>query len=156
MIDSLPLDYLHLSLPGMSRLYIHFGIIALYFWSVFRPDLVPIWLVFLFGLLLDFMGGGIVGYITISFLLVRAIVGDQNHLFLVMPTLMLWAIGGVIILLFDGLGWLIYGVIAVRWVNIFVPLINSLFSVIMIPLIFWLLQQIRKNFIIDSERSMLL
>lgn len=56
-----------------------FFLIGLYFWSVYRPHLLPYPVVFLSGLLLDFVSGGLVGLYALCFMVIVMIVRGQRR-----------------------------------------------------------------------------
>ncbi len=55
------------------------AMIGVYYWSVYRPDLMPTPLVFVFGVLLDILSGGPVGLMALLLLLVHGICVSQRQ-----------------------------------------------------------------------------
>ena len=55
------------------------GLIAVYFWLVYRPDLMPAWVVFLVGLIQDLLGGGALGVGVFVLLVVYATMAGQRR-----------------------------------------------------------------------------
>jgi rod shape-determining protein MreD len=51
------LNTVSFSLPVSGDIDIPFLIMAIYYWSIYRPTLLPPWLVFTMGILFDFLGG---------------------------------------------------------------------------------------------------
>ena len=57
------------------------GLIAVFFWLVHRPDLMPAWAVFLVGLIQDLLGGGPLGVGVFVLLVVyAALAGQRRHI----------------------------------------------------------------------------
>jgi len=54
-------------------------LVGVYYWSLYRPDLMPMPLVFLFGVLLDILGGGPLGMMALLFVLVHGICVSQRQ-----------------------------------------------------------------------------
>jgi rod shape-determining protein MreD len=92
MIGVLPLK-----VSGLASMMPALGLIAVYFWLVQRPDLMPAWAVFLVGLVQDLLGGGALGVGVFVLLLVYAALAGQRRFF---------ARGGFF------LGWLIFAPVA--------------------------------------------
>ena len=61
-----------LRVPDLSPIVPSLAIIAIYYWVIYRPDLMPGWAVFLLGLIQDLLGGGPVGVHALVFLLLVA------------------------------------------------------------------------------------
>jgi rod shape-determining protein MreD len=76
--------------PFSAILRAPFFLMALYFWSIHRPGLIPPWLVFVSGLVLDLLSGVPLGLNAMLFVLVRLLVVDQRRLFLAQSFVMMW------------------------------------------------------------------
>lgn len=111
-----------------------FLMIGLYFWSVFRPSLLPYPLVFFIGLLLDFLAGGLVGLYALCFMVMVMVVRGQRRFLLGQSWLVIWAgfcVAASVVLLFQVLT---YGV-AYGTIPPLIPLLlNMLISFFMYPL----------------------
>lgn len=81
-----------LRLPDLSPIVPLFGLIAVYYWSIYRPDLLPGWAVFLLGLVQDLLSGGPVGVYALVFLLLSAAVGSQRRFLATGSFTVVWAI----------------------------------------------------------------
>ena len=68
-----------LRVPDLSPIVPALSIVAIYYWVIYRPDLMPGWAVFLLGLIQDLLGGGPVGVHALVFLLLVAAVGGQRR-----------------------------------------------------------------------------
>ncbi len=55
-------------------------IIPIFYWSIYRPDLFPIYFVFIAGLLYDFISGGPLGQWALVFLLLRVGMESQRRI----------------------------------------------------------------------------
>ncbi len=74
MIGMIPIRALNFA-PIMPAL----GLIAVYFWLVYRPDLMPAWVVFLVGLIQDLLGGGALGVGVFVLLVVYATMAGERR-----------------------------------------------------------------------------
>lgn len=78
--------------------------LALFYWSVYRPTLIPIWLAFIFGLMID-VYGGYLGLNALGFTLIRFIISSQRRLFVGQPFINIFLGFSVAILLFYAMQW---------------------------------------------------
>jgi rod shape-determining protein MreD len=80
-----------LNLPGFAVVMPAFALMAIFHWSVYRPDLLPLSAVFVSGLLLDLMNGTpYVGISALIFLVGRSAVMSQRKLFVNRPFAIVW------------------------------------------------------------------
>ena len=67
-----------------------FALCAVFFWAVYRPDLMPPWLVFVIGLTQDALAGTPFGLNAIMLLIVYGMVASQRRFFLNKPFTLVW------------------------------------------------------------------
>jgi rod shape-determining protein MreD len=80
-----------LNLPGFAVVMPAFALMAVFHWTVYRPDLLPLSAVFVTGLLLDLLNGTpYVGLSALVFLLARSAVISQRKLFVNRPFTIVW------------------------------------------------------------------
>jgi len=83
---------LPLHIPGFSEVAPAFALMAVYHWTIYRPELLPPVAVFVLGLLLDFMNAtAYVGISALSLLLAQAALTNVRRLFVNRPFPTLWA-----------------------------------------------------------------
>lgn len=58
-----------------------FVLISVYYWAIYRPDLMPMFLIFLLGILHDLLGGGLVGLQAFILLAAYGFVSRQRRFF---------------------------------------------------------------------------
>ncbi|MAR79027.1 MAG: rod shape-determining protein MreD [Rhodospirillaceae bacterium] len=58
----------------------YIAIVPIFYWSIYRPDLFPIYFVFIAGLLYDFISGGPLGQWGLIFLLLRIGMESQRRI----------------------------------------------------------------------------
>ncbi len=68
-----------LGIPNFAPITPALGVIAVFFWLVYRPDLMPAWAVFLVGLIQDLLGGGALGVGVFVLLVVYAALAGQRR-----------------------------------------------------------------------------
>lgn len=79
-----------LSMPVDLPITPAFGLMAVFYWSVYRPDLLPALAVFALGLLQDLISGAPLGITAVIWLGTFAIVLNQRKIFLGKPFAMSW------------------------------------------------------------------
>lgn len=80
---------LHIS--DLSAIVPALALIGVFFWSVHRPDLMPIWSVFLLGLVQDVLSGGVIGPGIVGLLVAHALVVWQHRFFLAASFAVIWS-----------------------------------------------------------------
>ncbi len=73
---------LPLGLPYLADVTPFLSLMAVYYWSIYRPDLLPMWAVFLAGLVQDVVSGGPLGLMALVLLLVHGVGVSQRRVFL--------------------------------------------------------------------------
>jgi rod shape-determining protein MreD len=78
-------------LPGWEAIAPQLSLVSVYYWAIHRPDLLPPWLAFLFGVLADLTSGALPGLTAVGFLIVHAAVLSQRRILSRGNFLILWA-----------------------------------------------------------------
>jgi rod shape-determining protein MreD len=115
-----------------------FVLMAVYYWAIFRPNLVPSWLCFAYGIILDVMVGLPVGLTAFILVAMQWIVRDQRRFLMGQPFIVVWAIFILIYASTQGLAWLLNG-FAYDFVPLKPLLLNIGFNAILYPFISLLL-----------------
>jgi rod shape-determining protein MreD len=85
------LAVLPLRVPGYAAVAPAFALMAVFHWTVYRPDLLPPLIVFLIGLLSDLLAGAhYVGVTPLVLLLGRVVVMHQRRFFMNRPFTVVW------------------------------------------------------------------
>lgn len=95
-------------LPGFAQVAPLLPLIGIYFWAVYRPDLMPSWAVFFIGLIHDFLAGLPVGVSALVFLLVQAAAIAQRDFFFGKSFVIVWL----------GFGIVAAGALSIEWVSL--------------------------------------
>ncbi|MGB4107200.1 MAG: rod shape-determining protein MreD [Alphaproteobacteria bacterium] len=115
-------------------------LMAIYYWAIYRPTLIPAWLVFTAGILVDFIiYYPVVGISALVFVVVHWIVSDQRRYLMGQSFLMTW-IGFVIVSTVAGLAqWFIFGFLNGMWPPLRPLCFSVLLGVALFPVISMLL-----------------
>lgn len=77
-------------LPGVAQVMPLFGLMAIYYWAIFRPDLLNAPVAFILGLFQDILLGAPFGIFALVFLLVHGMASSQRRFFLGNTFLVAW------------------------------------------------------------------
>lgn len=77
-------------IPELARITPMLGLIAVYHWSIYRPDLMPAWAMFGLGLFHDLIGGGPLGANALLLLLCQGTVVSQHRFFVGKSFIVIW------------------------------------------------------------------
>jgi rod shape-determining protein MreD len=85
------LTVLPLGIPFAAVVTPFLSLMAVYYWSIYRPDLLPPAAVFVLGVLQDILTGGPVGLLALVLLLVQALAVSQRRILLGQAFSVEWA-----------------------------------------------------------------
>jgi rod shape-determining protein MreD len=118
-----------LPLPHVGPIKPALLLMAVYYWSIYRPTMMPPWLCFVTGLLLDLLTGLPPGVNAVIFTLVQWIVRDQRKFLMGQPYITIWAVF-ILVAGLSGLAqWMLYGLVNMHWAPI-LPVVISLAATI--------------------------
>jgi len=119
-------------------------LMAIYYWSVHRPTLIPVWLVFLGGCLLDVMIGVPVGFNAAVFVLLQWIAIDQRRFLMGQPFMALWLGFCFVSLVAMLMQWVFAGLFMGGWVSLLSLAGPYLISCMIFPLVYAMLHMTHK------------
>ncbi len=125
--------------------------VAVYYWAIYRPDLLPSWVVFLLGVLFDALYGTPLGVNTLIFLLVYGVAASQRRFFIGKSFLVSWWAFCLLAAAVSLLSWLI--IVAInRHILPFWPLvIQYILTVGLFPLLVWTLAQLQVRILKEED-----
>lgn len=130
---------IHSRIPDYASVAPVLPLAAIYFWSVYRPGLMPYLAVFALGILFDLLSGGPLGLYAIVFMLVRMTTVSQRRFLVGKPFMMIWwgymmvAAGAAFV------AWLLASIALGRLLPGLPPVFQFLLTVAVYPLVCWLL-----------------
>lgn len=90
------LSVVPIGLPAISNVTPVFTMMAVFYWAVYRPDLVPPVVIFAIGLIQDILLGGPTGMMALALLAIYGVTLTQRQAFIGKPFFVAW-IGFVVI-----------------------------------------------------------
>ncbi len=121
--------------------------IGIYYWAIYRPDLLPFVVVFLAGLLLDLLTGAPLGVHSFAFLLCHGLVFTQRHFMVGRSFVALWCGFVVVQLLASLLEWVVFSLYSGAALRLSPALFSGLITIALFPLFAWLLMQVQRGFL---------
>ena len=125
-------------LPGFATVVPMLPLISVYYWSIYRPDLLPAPLAFLIGIATDIVWGTPLGVTSLIFLVVQFLVSSQRRFFLTRPFLTAWwgfVLVGTVASLCQ---WLLISMMFGRVLDFHAGLFELLMTLSFYPLLSWL------------------
>ncbi len=122
------------------------ALVGVFFWSVHRPDLMPIWAVFLIGFAQDLLSGGIWGPGILGLLLVHALVVWQLRFFLSASFVMIWCVFMLVAAVAMTLTWLSTCLAMLTFVDPDPAFFQYLMTVAIYPCLAWIFLRGRRLF----------
>lgn len=134
-------------LAGFAPITPWFTLMAVYFWTLHRPDLLPVGAVFLLGLFADLMGGGPLGVTSLALMAAQAVVRAQRRHIVPHPFVVQWVIFGLTTLLAEGLLTLLHVLAYAQPVDADPALFQALMTIACYPPVAWLFIQAQRAFL---------
>ncbi len=79
-----------LHLPGIASVTPLLPLIGIYYWAIYRPDLMPVSAVFVIGILYDALSGTPMGVSAAVFVIVHGIIDSQRRFFAGKSFMIIW------------------------------------------------------------------
>lgn len=76
------MDMISINVPYFEEIRPSFTLMSIFYWSIYRPSILPSWVAFLGGVFFDLISGLPVGLHALLFLLVQRVVTDQRKIFM--------------------------------------------------------------------------
>lgn len=137
--------------PYLAPVMPSVALIAVYYWSVFRPDLMPSGAVFLIGLLHDLAGVAPLGTGVLTLLLVHLAVGAQRKFFATAGFGLLWLTFAVLAAAAQLLIWLLSCAMIGRLVDLGPAVLQYAVTLAIYPCLFWLFGRAQQLLLRDAD-----
>lgn len=122
------------SLPHAGDFKPFFLLMAVYYWSIYRPTLIPAAYTFTLGLIMDLQTGLPVGLSALMLVAIQMVVQRQRVFLMGQPYVTVW-IGFAVVALINMIAlWLVISLFSLSLMPIISPLIAVGFSIVLFPL----------------------
>lgn len=142
LIGQLPLP-----LPFLSDVAPAFALMSLYYWLVFRPDLMPYAAVFGLGIVQDAVAGAPLGLYALVYLLVQAMVLNQRRFIAGKPFWVFWSAFALVAPIAAFAAWLLASVTRGALLTPGTALVALVMTIILFPAVAWLLVHAQRRLI---------
>ena len=129
---------MHLPLPGFAELAPMLPMMAVYYWSLHRPELLPFWAVFLIGLMVDILTGGTLGFNALMLLLISAFMRPQRRYLFEKGFAVHWVVFMVVAAVFELLSWALMAAITHSFLSLGGPALRVMLAIALYPCLSWL------------------
>ena len=133
---------MHIPVPGFAELAPMLPVMAVYYWSLHRPELLPFWAVFLIGLVIDTLTGGTLGFNALMLLLVAAFMRPQRRYLFERGFAVHWIVFMVVVAVFEFLRWVLMAAIAHTFLSLGDPALRVLLAIALYPCLSWFLLRV--------------
>ena len=139
LLGLLMLNMASLPLPYANGVKNHLVLMAVYYWAIYRPTLVPPVFCFLLGLAMDVLAGFPLGVNACVLVTVQWLVRDQRKFLIAQPYIVIWAVFGLVAAMATLLEWVLMGLRDWDWQDPLPPLTGTIISLFLFPVVTLLL-----------------
>lgn len=137
-------------MPGLAGIVPMLPLMGVYYWAIYRPDLLPAWVAFVIGLLYDIIGGTPLGVHALVLLAVQGVAASQRRFFLGKSFLVAWWAFGLMAAGASGATWLLVTVLLGQAVDPTPLLFEYLLTMGLFPLLTWALARTQMAFLKEA------
>jgi rod shape-determining protein MreD len=132
------------NIPLIDDIMPFLTLIGVYYWSVFKPELVPVSVIFVLGLIQDILLGSPFGLMSLLLVVVQQFIFIQGRQFLERDFLFNWFVFVMIVIGFGALSWGITSLYFRVFLDFIDVIGQILLTIAFYPLITWMLGLIKK------------
>ncbi len=129
------LDVMAVPYPLSFLMEAPFLLMGIYYWSVYRPSLLPAWVCFAIGLLMDILSGFPMGLRALLFVVIRMFLIDQRRFLLAQGFIIFWLGFAFIGAVYFTIIWLVLSVIAFQFLPLMTAAVPLTLGIMIFPLI---------------------
>jgi len=136
-----------LRVPLLSPVIPSLPLIAVYYWSVYKPNLMPVWAIFLIGLFHDLLAASPAGVGILSLLLVYGMVEGMRRLLVGAGFLAIWLVFVPVAAASSLVAWLLTCLIQTQLLDLEPTLFRFLATIAGYPCLAWILSQMQRTLV---------
>lgn len=110
-------------------------LVAIYYWAIYRPTLVPPYLCFAVGLMIDIISGLPLGLNAVVLTLVQLVVRNQRQFLMAQAYFTIWAVFVLVGFLALFLEWGMFGLAQMIWPPILPVMLSATTTVLLFPVV---------------------
>jgi len=136
--------------PGFAGIPPMLPLMGVYYWAIYRPDLLPAWAAFVIGLLADGLAGTPVGVNALVMLLVQGTAASQRRFFLGKSFTVTWWAFGLLTGGAIGLQWILVSALVGHTLDAGAVIFEYLLTLACFPLLTWTLARTQMAVLKDA------
>jgi rod shape-determining protein MreD len=129
------LSQVPMQLPAAMPISPGFAVIAVYFWALHQPDLIPAPAVFAIGIFQDILGGLPIGLNAFIFLVLYGIVVSQRRYFFGKSFGVLWWGFATVAVVMGALEWVLMSALSARFLAVMPIVVEQLTTAALYPVV---------------------
>lgn len=129
------LSLVNVAIPHAGDIRPLFLLMAVYYWAIFRPTLMPPVMAFIWGVLFDALAGLPIGMNAMLFVLVQWVVRDQRLYLMGQSYVTLWLGFTVTVAIYSLLQWMIFALISFSLPDYRIAFATGLLSIGLFPVV---------------------
>lgn len=141
---------LPIGLPHFSSVAPSFALMAVFYWSIFRSDLMTMLGAFLIGLLLDLLSGGPLGLNALMLVAVHELGVSQRRVFLGSSFMVNWTAFALVVGAVVPLSWGLVSLLHWRLLPTAPVLAQVILALTLYPAIYWILSRLERRWLRGS------
>lgn len=130
-------------LPGFASITPQLPLIGIYYWAIYRPDLLRPWAAFLLGVIADVIGGTPMGVSSLVFLAAQGVCASQRRFFIGKSFLVAWWGFGMVCAGSLVMEWAFSSLILVKLLTPRALLFQFLMTAAFYPLLSWVFMRVQ-------------
>lgn len=139
LFSTLTLDFV--AVDGVHTI---FFLASLFYWVVYNPLVLPLWVVFLGGLYIDFSVDGLLGLHAFTFVAYYAILYRIRRIILTQPIIYQYFVFGITAVLFEMLRWSLLSLLTWQIWSFFPSLVAVVVNIVTFPVIILVLKGLHR------------
>ena len=131
------LSVVPMRIPGYAEIAPVLALMSVYHWAIYRPDLMPLWSIFVLGVLQDLLSGVPLGLYILVFLTVYGVVLSQRRFFAGRSFLLYWLGFGIMAFCAAVESWVLASLWHLSLLNFETVFFQFLLSMGIFPFVAW-------------------
>ncbi len=125
------------SFVAVDNVHVIFFLAPLFYWTIHKPAVMPLWFIFLSGLVIDFAVDSMLGLHAFGFIVFYMILFRIRRIILSQPMFYHVMIYAFTVFVFEALRWLIVGLLGLQILPVYPSLLSFVINIIaFIPILF--------------------
>lgn len=144
------LNAIPLPIPDYRSIVPLVPLMAVYYWALYRPDLMPVGAVFVVGLLEDVLTGAPLGLNAFLFLLVHGLIRSRRRLIAGKGFAIVWVVFMLVVLGVGFVSWVVASLLYDASIRLEPAITQLMLTLVLYPCLAWLLIRVQRSFLASA------